>query len=171
MSTGPERFSSSFSEASFQSLGRHVFKFFTLSRTAHDCLINHSSYHLMHHLDVNFWREAWLDIGCSCYKRSSTLTIRKPYKWCVLHFHSKNFIPFFEERSHRRATVEHKRNVNILLAPTVLVLSCIYYLIVSATFEMYLRWNCQPTFAIYYRSFSGTQRYLRFHCCSVFGLY
>ena len=38
VSTGPERFSSSFSEASFQSLGHHVFKLFTLSRTVHDCL-------------------------------------------------------------------------------------------------------------------------------------
>ena len=60
-----------------------------------------------------------LDIGRSCYKRSSTLTVRKPYKQCVLCFHSKNFIPFFEERSHHRTTVECKWNVNFLLAPTV----------------------------------------------------
>ena len=60
-----------------------------------------------------------LDIGRSCYERSSTLTVRKPYKQCVLRFRSKQFIPFFEERLHGRTTVECKRNVNFLLAPTV----------------------------------------------------
>ena len=60
-----------------------------------------------------------LDIGRSCYKRSSTLTVRKLHKRCVLRFRSKNFILFFEERSHRRTTVERKRNVNFLLVATV----------------------------------------------------
>ena len=42
-----------------------------------------------------------------------------------------------------------------------------YYLIVAATVETYLCWNCQPTFAVYYWSFSGTH----VHHCSLFGLY
>ena len=72
-----------------------------------------------------------LDIGRSCYKHSSTLTVRKPYKWCVLRFRSKNFIPFFEERSHRRTTVEHKWNINFLLVPTVSRLDHVVHCTVS----------------------------------------
>ena len=38
--------------------------------------------------------------------RSSTSTVQKLYKWCVLHFRIKNFTPFFDELSHYRITVE-----------------------------------------------------------------
>jgi len=45
-----------------------------------------------------------------------------------------------------------------LISHTLLAVSCIYHLIVSATVKTYLRWNCQPSFAVFYLSFSGTQR-------------
>ena len=51
--------------------------------------------------------------------RSSTSTVRKPYKRCVLRLRSKISLPFSEEWSHCRTTVERKWNVNFLLAPTV----------------------------------------------------
>ena len=45
-----------------------------------------------------------------------------------------------------------------LICHTLLVQLSVYYLIVSATVETYLCWNCQPTFAMYYWSFPGTQK-------------
>ena len=70
-----------------------------------------------------------LDLEHSCYKRSSTLTVRKPYKQHVVHFRSKKFI--FEERSHRRTTVEHKWNINFILVPTVSRLDHVVHCTVS----------------------------------------
>ena len=54
---------------------------------------------------------------------------------------------------------------------TLLILSFIYYLIMSEIVETYLCWDCLPTSAVYHRSFSGTQRVPMFHRCSFFGLY
>ena len=44
-----------------------------------------------------------------------------------------------------------------LICHTLPVQSSVYYQIVAVTVEMYLRWNCQPNFAVYYWSFSSTQ--------------
>ena len=58
-----------------------------------------------------------------------------------------------------------------IICHTLLVQSSVYYLIVSATVETYLRWNCQQAFACTICHFQVHSVYPRFHHFSLFRLY
>ena len=55
-------------------------------------------------------------VGCSCYKRSSTFDRLETVIWYAYHASIiKISYRFFEERSHRRTTVERKWNMNFFI--------------------------------------------------------